>query len=166
MAWYDAGMTRQQYPLEALRKLRDEKAEALLQALAEQVARSKSAEATCAERERVRREHAARTAEVVQAEQQRLAAGGVSGVDLLRVAEFEVAARAQAQVLERACAEARQALAEERVAEQKLRDEQAAREADAKLVRNHEASFHERQAALAQKAEEEAALEHWNARRP
>ncbi len=158
-------MARQQYPLEALRKLRDEKAEALLQALAEQVARTQSAEATCAERERVRREHAARAAEVVQTEQQRLAAGGVSGVDLLRVAEFEVAARAQAQLLERAEAEARQVLAKERAAEQKLREEQTAREAEAKLVRNHEASFHERQAVLAQKTEEEAALEQWNARR-
>jgi hypothetical protein len=68
-------------------------------------------------------------------------------------------------LLERAESEARQCLAQERVAEQKLREEQAAREAEAKLVRNHEASFHERQADLIQKAEEEAALEQWNARR-
>lgn len=158
-------MARQPYPLETLRKLRDERAEALLQALAEQVARAQSAEAKLAERERVRCEHAARTAEAVRAEQQRLAEGGVSGVDLLRVAEFEVAARAQAQLLERAEAEARQVLASERVTEHKLREEQATLEAEAKLVRNHEASFHERQAELAQKAEEEAALEQWNARR-
>jgi hypothetical protein len=32
-------------------------------------------------------------------------------------------------------------------------------------VRNHEAGFHEHQGNLAQKAEEEAALEQWNARR-
>jgi len=158
-------MARQTYPLETLRKLRDEKAEALLQALAEQVARTHSAEATCAERERVRREQAACTAEAMRAEQQRLAEGGVSGVDLLRIADFEVAARAQAQLLERAEAEARQVVARERATEQKLREEQAAREAEAKLVRNHEASFHERQGELAQKAEEEAALEQWNARR-
>ena len=160
-----AGMAQQTYPLETLRKVRDERAEALLQALAAQVARTQRAEATLAERERVRREHAARTAGAVQAEQQRLAEGGLSGVDLLRVAEFEVAARAQGQLLERAESEARQVLAGERATEQKLREEQAAREAEAKLVRNHEAGFHEHQTELLQKAEEEAALEQWSARR-
>lgn len=158
-------MARHTYPLETLRKLRDERAEALVQALAEQVARSQRAEATLREREGARREHAARTAEAVRLEQRRLAEGGVSGVDLLRVAEFEVAMRAQADLLQRAETEARRALTEERAAEQTLREQQAAREAEAKLVRNHEASFHERQAELVQKAEEEAALEQWNARR-
>ena len=158
-------MARQTYPLETLRKLRDERAEALLHALAEQVARTQSAAGTLAVREQARREHAARTAEAVRAEQRRLAEGEVSGVDLLRVADFEQATRAQAGLLERAESEARQCLAQERAAEQKLREEQAAREAEAKLVRNHEASFHEHQADLLQKAEEEAALEQWNARR-
>jgi hypothetical protein len=158
-------MARQTYPLEALRKLRDERAEALVQDLARQVARTQGAAATLAERERARREHAARTAETVRSEGQRLAEGGVNGADLLRVADFEQAARVQAGLLEGAEAEARQNLAQERAAEQKLRDEQAAREAEAKLVRNHEASFHERQADLLQKTEEEAALEQWNARR-
>jgi hypothetical protein len=82
----------------------------------------------------------------------------------LRIADFEVAARMQAELLERAEAEARQALFQERAVEQKLREEQAQREAEAQLVRNHEANFHEHQAGLAQKAEEEAALEQWNAR--
>lgn len=158
-------MARQQYPLEALRKLRDERAEAQARRLAEQVARSRSAEAKLHEHERVRREHEARTAETVDAERRRLVDGGVSGVDLLRVADFEVASRAQAELLRRAEAEARQALASERAEEQKLREQQAEREAEAKLVRNHEAGFHERQAQVAQKAEEEAALEQWNARR-
>jgi len=158
-------MARQPYPLETLRKLRDERAEATVEALAVQVARSQRAEATLREREHARREHGARTAEAVRLEQRRLAEGGASGGDLGRVAEFEVAARAQAELLQKAEAEARRILAEERAAEQKLREEQAAREAEAKLVRNHEASFHERQAELAQKAEEEAALEQWNARR-
>jgi fused signal recognition particle receptor len=158
-------MAPQQYPLEALRKLRDERAEALAQELALQVARSLAAENKLRQREAARREHAARAAETVRGEQQRLAAGSVSGADLLRVAEFEVAVQAQAALLQRAEAEARQALAQERAQEQKLRDQQAQREAEAKLVRNHEAGFHEHQAELAQKAEEEAALEQWNARR-
>jgi hypothetical protein len=158
-------MTRQQYPLEALRKLRDERAEAQAQSLAEQLARSQAAEAKLRGREQARREHAARTAESVGLERRRLAEGGASGVDLLRVADFEAAARVQAALLERAEAEARQALDQERAAEQKLRQELSAREAEAKLVRNHEHSFHERQADLAQKAEEEAALEQWSARR-
>jgi hypothetical protein len=157
-------MARQQYPLEALRKLRDERAEAELQELARQVARSASAEGKLRERERARREHAERTADSVRVERQRLVAGGVSGAELLRVVDFEVAARVQAERLERAEAEARQALASERALEQKLREQQATREAEAKLVRNHEANFHEREAELAQKAEEEAALEQWNAR--
>ncbi len=157
-------MARQQYPLEALRKLRDERAEALAQELAQQVARSASAEGKLRERERVRREHAERTAESVRTEQQRLAAGGASGAELQRVVEFAVAARVQAELLERAEAEARQALAEARALEQKLREQQATREAEAKLVRNHEADFHEQVAELAQKSEEEAALEQWNAR--
>ena len=158
------GMARSQYPLEALRKLRDERAEAQAHELAQQVARSASAEATLRARELARREHAERTADSLRVERQRLAAGGVSGADLLRVADFEVAARVQAELLERAEAEARQALANERAVEQKLRAQQATREAEAKLVRNHEANFHEHEAQLAQKAEEEAALEQWNAR--
>jgi hypothetical protein len=158
-------MARPQYPLEALRKLRDERAEALVQEQAVQIARSQRAEAKLVERERARREHAERASEAAQAEQARLAAGGVSGADLQRVADFEVAMGAQAQLLLKAEAEARQELAQERAQEQKLRLEQAQREAEAKLVRNHEASFHERQAEAAQKAEEEAALEQWNGRR-
>jgi hypothetical protein len=158
-------MARPQYPLEALRKLRDERADALAQELAGQVARSLAAESKLRQREAARREHAERAIDAVRSEQQRLAAGSLSGADLLRVADFEVAVRAQAALLERAEAEARQALAEERVQEQKLRDQQAEREAEAKLVRNHEAGFHELQANLAQKAEEEASLEQWNARR-
>lgn len=156
-------MARQTYPLEALRKLRDEKAEALAQGLGRQIARTQQAQAALAEREAQRRDHAARAHETVRAEQQRLQAGAVSGVDLRRVADFQAATRAQAEVLERAESAARQALAREQTAEQNLRVEQAAREAEAKLVRNHEQSFHERQAELAQKAEEEAALEQWNA---
>ena len=159
------GMARLQYPLEALRKLRDERAEAIAQELAGQVARSVAAEGRLRQREAARREHAARAAETVRSEQARLAAGGVSGADLLRIADFEVAMQAQAALLERAEAEARQLLAQERAQEQKLREQQAEREAQAKLVRNHEAGFHERQAELLQKAEEEAALEQWNARR-
>lgn len=158
------GMARQPYPLEALRKLRDERAEAELEALARQVARSVSAEAKLHERERARREHAARTAENVSAEQRRLAAGGVSGAELQRVADFAAATRVQAALLERAENEARQALANERALERKLREEQAQREAEAKLVRNHEVHFHEHAAELVEKADEEAALEQWNAR--
>lgn len=159
-------MARPQYPLEGLRKLRDERAEAELQALAQQVARAASAEAKLRERERerVRREHAARTAESVSAEQRRLAAGGVSGAELQRVADFAAASRVQAELLERAESEARQALLNERALERKLREEQAQREAEAKLVRNHEVEFHEQAAKLAQKAEEDAALEQWSAR--
>ena len=158
-------MAPPQYPLEALRKLRDERAEALVQELATQIARSQRAEAKLAERERARREHSERANEAVRAEQARLATEGVSGAELLRVADFEVATKAQAELLLRAEAEARQELAQERAQEQKLRQEQAQREAEAKLVRNHEASFHERQAEAVQKAEEEAALEQWNGRR-
>ena len=158
-------MPRQQYPLEAPRKLRDERADELVQALAQQIARTQRAEAKLAEREGARRQHAERAAEAVRAEQARLAVDGVSGADLRRVADFEVATKAQAELLLRAEAEARQELAQERAAEQKLRQEQAQREAEAKLVRNHEAGFHERQAEQVQKAEEEAALEQWNGRR-
>ena len=158
-------MARLQYPLEALRRLRDERAEALAQELAGQVARSVAAESQLRQREAARREHTERAAETVHSEHERLAAGGLSGADLLRVADFEVAIQAQAALLERAEAEARQLLAQERAHEQKLREQQAEREAEAKLVRNHEAEFHEQQAVLLQKSEEEAALEQWNARR-
>ena len=160
-----AAMTRQQYPLETLRKLRDERAEAEAQGLAAQIALSGAAETRLRAAERLRREHAARTAESIGIERQRLAAGGASGADLQRVADFEKAARAQAELLLRAEGEARQALAQAKAEEKKLRQQLSEREAEAKLVRNHEQSFHERQADLAQKAEEEAALEQWNARR-
>jgi hypothetical protein len=158
-------MARQPYPLEALRKLRDERAEELAQRLAEQVARSQAAEVTLRERGRVRRDHAERTADTVRSERARLAAGGVSGAELLRCVEFEAAAASQAAFLLRAEAEAQRALSVERAREQELRAEQARREAEAELVRHHEASFRQRQAELVEKAEEEVALEQWNARR-
>lgn len=158
-------MARQQYPLEALRKLRDERAEAQAQTLARQIARAGAAQAALNERERQRREHAQRTLEALGAERERLAAGAVSGADLLRSAEFEAGARAQAQLLERAEAEARDALAKERAEEQRLRDDLSRREAEAKLTRNHQATFHQQHENAALRAEEESALEQWNARR-
>jgi hypothetical protein len=158
-------MARQQYPLEALRKLRDDRAEAQAQTLAEQVARASAARAALSERERLRREQAQRTSEALRAERERLVAGAVSGADLQRSAEFEAAARAQAQLLERAEAEARDALAKERAEEERLREELSRREAEAKLTRNHEATFHQQNENVALRAEEEAALEQWNARR-
>ncbi len=153
------------YPLEALRKLRDERAEAQAHGLAAQVLRSQAAERTLNERTAARQAHAARTAESLDYEHERLVSGEASGQDLLRVAEFEQAARAQAALLERAEADARQALSRERVEEHRLREQLAAREAEAQLVRKHESKFHEQRAEVQQKAEEEAALEQWSARR-
>lgn len=158
-------MAGQRYPLEALRKLRDERAEAQAHRLAAQVARAQAAEAKLRELERARREQAARVAETLRQEHARVAEGGVGGLDLLRLTEFETAARAQAAALERAEGESRQVLTRERAEEQRLRQELSAREAEAKLVRNHEASFHEENAEQQHRAEEEAALEQWNARR-
>jgi hypothetical protein len=158
-------MARPEYPLEALRKLRDERASAQAHDLAAQITRSQAAEAKLRERERARREHTERTKESVRLEQERLSAGAARGADLLRVADFEAAAQVQAKLLERAESDARAELAKERAEEQKLREQLSQREAEAKLVRNHEAGFHERHQDLAQKAEEEAALEQWNARR-
>jgi hypothetical protein len=158
-------MPRQPYPLEALRKLRSERAEAQARSLAAQIARSADAEARLRERERERREHEARTAETVHDERQRLVGSNASGTDLQRLVEFEAAARVQAGALARAEASARQVLAEERAREGELRDELGRLEAGAALVRNHETSFHHQQAELQQRAEEEAALEQWSARR-
>jgi hypothetical protein len=158
-------MPRQQYPLEALRKLRDEHAEAQAQGLAKQVARAATAQALLLERERLRREHARSTAEALRSERERLDAGGLSGADLQRASDFEAAARAKSRALESSEVEARELLAQERAQEQKLREELGRREAEAKLARNHEANFHERNASATLRAEEEAALEQWNARR-
>lgn len=155
----------QRYPLEALRQLRDERAEAQTQQLAAQVARSHAAESKLREREAAKRAHAERTAETRNIERRRLAAGEANGFDLLRVADFETAARAQAAVLERGVTEAREALATERAEEQRLRAELATCEAEAELVHNHEERFHEQHAELREKADEEVALEQWSARR-
>lgn len=157
-------MARQQYPLEALRKLREERAEAQVRTLARQVARAAAAQTVVNERQRQRRDHAQRTLETLSAERERLAAGSVSGADLSRSAEFEAAARAHAEQFERAEAEARELLAKERAEEHRLRDELSRREAEAKLTRNHEASFHQHNEHAALRGEEEAALEQWNAR--
>jgi len=158
-------MLRQPYPLEALRRLRDERVEARALRLAEQVARSATALARLSQRERARRDHESSTANALQGERDRLELVGASGADLLRVSDFERAARVQAAALSASEAEARQALAAERAEEQKLRVQLAQLEAEAKLVRNHEAGFHEHHAELQEKAEEEAALEQWSARR-
>jgi len=158
-------MARPPYPLEALRKLRDDQADAQARALAEQVARSADAERLVQERAAARRAHAQQTGDSLAEEQARLLTAGASGAELLRAAEFETAMRAQAELLQRAESEAQQALRAARAAEEQLRQELARREADAKLVRNHETSFLERAAERAAHSEEEAALEQWNARR-
>lgn len=157
-------MARREYPLEALRKLRDDRAQAQAQALARQLTCVAAAEALLRERERVRREHEAQTAEALRGERTRLASGAASGADLRRVADFEVGARAQSAALARNETAAREQLLEERAEEQQIRAELARLEAEAQLARNHEADFHRRQENAAQKAEEEAALEQWNAR--
>jgi hypothetical protein len=157
-------MARREYPLEALRKLRDERAEAQAQALAKQLTRVAASETVLRDRERLRREQEAETAETLSAERARLASGAASGADLGRVAEFEKGARARIAVLAQGEAEAREQLAKERAAEHELRAELSRLEAEAKLTRNHEAEFHQRHENAALHAEEEAALEQWNAR--
>lgn len=157
-------MAGPRYPLETLRKLRDERAEAQAQALAAQIARSEAAETKLRERETARREHALRTAETERAEAGRLAEG-VSGADLQRWADFTAAAQFQAQALERLESEARRILVEERARERQLREELSSREAEAELVRRHEHGFHQHHAERQEKADEEAALEQWSARR-
>jgi hypothetical protein len=158
-------MARLPYPLEALRKLRDDQAEAQARALADQVARSAGAERLLQQRAAARLAHAQAARDDLAQEQARLLAAGASGAELLRAAEFETAMRAQAQLLERSESDARAALRAERAAEEQLRQELARREADAQLVRNHETSFLERAAEQAARSEEEAALEQWNGRR-
>lgn len=158
-------MARPEYPLEALRQLRDERVEAQKRALAGQVARCQAAEAQVRERERARREYTQRVADSLRDEGARLAAGEVSGADLARLSDFEAAARAQAAGLERAELEARAVLTQERALQEAERQKLAELEADAELVRRHEADFRQQHVQAAEKADEEAALEQWNARR-
>jgi len=158
-------MAGPRYPLEALRKLRDERADAQVHAVAGQIVRCRAVERALAEATAARRAHAEQTRRSLELEQERLLADRSSGADLARAAEFEAAARAQAELLERAEARAAQALLEARAEEHRLREELTRREADAQLVRNHETSFHGRAADQLERAEEEAALEQWNGRR-
>lgn len=158
-------MVRQHYPLEALRKLRDERADEQARRLAEQVALCQQALTELLAREALVREHERRTAEILRVERERLDLAGATGSELARLVDFGVAASVQAERLRRFELEARQRLANERAAEDKLRRELTALEAEAELVRNHEADFQQRETEVAQKADEEAALEQWNARR-
>jgi len=157
-------MVRRPYPLQALRQLREDRAEAQALDLAAQVARSHAAEMKLCEAERARRDHAQRAAASLRAEQALLVEAGASGADLSRLGDFEAAMRARAALLERAEADARDALAKERAVEQKLRSALTEREAEAELVRKHEAAFRQREQEAVDKAEEEAALEQWTAR--
>jgi hypothetical protein len=158
-------MVGPRYPLETLRKLRDERADAQARALAAQIARSEAAEAALHERQAARREHAERTAAALRSEQERWAAGSISGAEVRRLADFTDAAGLHGKALERAEADARATLNQERAREQQLREELAAREAEAELVRRHEAGFYQQHAERREKAEEEAAQEQWGARR-
>lgn len=158
-------MARPVYPLQALRELRDERAKAERQKLAQQMARTQQALALLEAREQARREHAAGTERELEAERSRLFHAPASGADLARLAEFQAAARARAGLLEQAESEARQRLTQQRAEEQKARAELARREADAKLVHEHQAGFVARVEEAASRAEEEAMLEQWNARR-
>ncbi len=158
-------MTRRQYPLESLRKLRDERAQALTRDLASQMGRCQAGEANLRLCERACRAHASALVEAEALERGRLLRGELSGADLLRSAEFAVAAGIQRRQLDLELVQARSALAHERSREAELRAQVARGEADAKLVRQHEAGFHEREAEQALRSEEEAALEQWSARR-
>lgn len=158
-------MPRQPYPLEALRQLRDERAEQQAQRLAAQIARSQAARTKLAQRQRARCDHESATEATLKVERERLEQAGASGADLSRLSEFERATRAQAERLLESETEARQALVAEHAEEQKLREQLAEREAEAKLLRDHQANFHEHHAELQEKADEEAALEQWSARR-
>ena len=158
-------MARPHYPLEALRKLRSERAEAQALRLAQQIGRAEAAQTRLHEAERARREHEARTRSTLESERQRVLGSGASGADLLRIAEFETASRTQAQLLGRAEQALREQLQAEREAERRERAELSRLEAEAKLVHSHATQFHEHQAELTLKAEEETALEQWNARR-
>jgi hypothetical protein len=153
------------YPLRALRELRDDEADAQAHALAEQLVRVGAAERLLEQRVAARRGHAERTRDSLAEERSRLLARGSSGAELRRAVEFETAARVQAELLQRAEAEAQQQLERERATAQELREALGRREADAQLVRNHESNFHAQAAERAARAEEEAALEQWNARR-
>lgn len=157
-------MARQAYPLEALRKLRDERARAATEQLARQVARSAAAAAAYRERVRLGREHAERTAEALSQEQRRLAQAPLEGADWQRAAEFAAAERARGEALKAAAEAARAALEREQAEEERLRAELGRLEAEAKLAQNHEQSFHERGAQAALQVEEETALEQWTAR--
>lgn len=157
-------MARPEYPLQALRELRAERVQAQLRRLAEQVASTAQAEAKLLQRERSRRNHAEQTATSLRAERERLAASHMAAAELARAAEFEAGARAQATLLERAEQEARTELATQREQERLARSELSRLEADAELLKKHELGFHERARDVALRAEEEAALEQWNAR--
>jgi hypothetical protein len=156
-------MTR--YPLEALRKLRDEQAELHARNLAVQVARCQAAEAVLRAREQACSEHARCLHCAKLEERERLTRGELTGNDLLRATEFELGSQAQAEQLELAASQARAALAAERDRERELREVLTRSDADAKLVHKHRAGFVERLVEQATRSEEEAALEQWNARR-
>src|SRR5690349_3336570 len=134
-------MARPQYPLETLRKLRDERADAQATRLAAQIARADAAQARLSDAERARREHEARTRAVLTTERERLGSGAASGADLQRLTEFEQAMRAQERGLEQLERELRDKLSAEREAERRERSELSRLEAEAKLVQGHEARF-------------------------
>jgi hypothetical protein len=157
-------MPRRPYPLDALRRLRDQRTEEQALSLAQQLARSRSAEQVARERSAACRSHAAGVDACHEHERTELERGLLSGADLLRNVEFSVAAAAQAAQLRAAEAKAHSALEDERKRQAQAQRELARREADAKLVHQHARAFATAEAETAERADEEAALEQWNAR--
>jgi hypothetical protein len=158
-------MPRPKYPLEALARLREQKAEDEARKLAEATRDAQAAERAREVAERRRRENEETLAQVRAAEREALARGELSAADLARAAAWASRAEGEGRFL---ASSLQGALAREQEAR---RGERAAKEqtelarANARVLAEDRARFGEGQQKQAEARDEEASFEAWRPKR-
>lgn len=153
------------YPLDALRRLRRANVDARVREVAEERARSESAE-TEQRRARLTREQADAESERTQrAERERLESGRARAYDLLLEASWQAGDEARREQLRKAEERARASAERQRRAEEAARAWLGQADADAKAVERHREGWQAERNRERELAEEEGADEAFAARR-
>ncbi len=147
------------YPLEPLAALRGAMVEVALGKLGAARIASDAAERQRLDLERASRARAQSAEQLRRAELEALAAGGLHVADMVRTAAWESAVEVQRRAVASDVSRARSDEANARAAEERAAAEVAFRKADAKVVENDRARWHEALRKRADAREEEAALE-------
>lgn len=155
---------RRRYPFDALRGLRHERVSEQARVVAERVAESARALAREIEAEATRRSTERDILGLARSEQASLDHGLLRSGDLAAIAAWRGGADAQLEVKAQAARRARETRSNEVLAEAAARRALATADSEAQAIDRHQGAFRNAEAALEERADDEAAMDLWNAR--